>query len=172
MIIKKTIERVMIRNIIKMIKELKRVGGGAAPLQTAPANLDGGFAPSNSPFPQKEIGWGGGPLPMCLRCYAILRLGWGTTAHVLEVLPNFTTGVGDHFPCAQGATQFYDWARTAVTTATTEEFIQSIQAPPSTHPGTSYPVRANPSLRLCRFLGDLLVKNGYMLIEIHVCYRF
>ena len=33
------------------------------------------------------------------------------------------------------------------TTATTEEFPQSIQAPSSTHPGISYPVRANPSLR-------------------------
>ena len=36
------------------------------------------------------------------------------------------------------------WATAA---ATTEEFSQSIQAPSSTHPGISYPVRANPSLR-------------------------
>ena len=36
---------------------------------------------------------------------------------------------------------------TAATTATTEEFSQSIQVPSSTHPGTTYPVRANPSLR-------------------------
>merc|ERR1711966_339286 len=35
----------------------------------------------------------------------------------------------------------------ATTTATTEEFSQSIQAPSSTHPGISYPVRANPSVR-------------------------
>ena len=38
------------------------------------------------------------------------------------------------------------WATAA--TATAEEFSQSIQAPSSTHPGISYPVRANPSLRL------------------------
>ena len=36
------------------------------------------------------------------------------------------------------------WATAA---ATTEEFSQSIQAPSSTHPGISYPVEANPSLR-------------------------
>ena len=35
----------------------------------------------------------------------------------------------------------------AATAAATEEFFQSIQAPSSTHPGISYPVRANPSLR-------------------------
>ena len=39
------------------------------------------------------------------------------------------------------------WATTTATA--TEEFSQSIQAPSSTHPGISYPVRANPSLRLC-----------------------
>ena len=32
----------------------------------------------------------------------------------------------------------------ATATATTEEFSQSIQAPSSTHPGTTYPVRAIP----------------------------
>ena len=36
-------------------------------------------------------------------------------------------------------------ARTAAATAT-QEFLQSIQAPSSTHPGISYLVRANPSL--------------------------
>ena len=41
------------------------------------------------------------------------------------------------------------WATTA-----TEEFSQSIQAPSSMHPGISYPVRANPSLRYC-LLGHL-----------------
>ena len=40
------------------------------------------------------------------------------------------------------------WAtKTTATATTTEEFSQSIQAPSSTHPGISYPVRANPSLR-------------------------
>ena len=39
------------------------------------------------------------------------------------------------------------WATVAAATATTEEFSQSIQAPASTHPAISYPVRANPSLR-------------------------
>ena len=41
------------------------------------------------------------------------------------------------------------WATTAAatTTATTEEFSQSIQVPFYTHPGTTHPVRANPSLR-------------------------
>ena len=34
-------------------------------------------------------------------------------------------------------------ARTAATT-TTEEFSQGIQVPSSTHPGTTYPVRAIP----------------------------
>ena len=38
------------------------------------------------------------------------------------------------------------WATAAAATAA-EEFSQSIQAPSSTHPGISYPVRANPSLR-------------------------
>ena len=28
----------------------------------------------------------------------------------------------------------------------TEELVQSIQAPSSTHPGTTYPVRVNPSI--------------------------
>ena len=32
----------------------------------------------------------------------------------------------------------------ATTTATTEEFSQSMQVPSSTHPGTTYPVRAIP----------------------------
>ena len=39
------------------------------------------------------------------------------------------------------------WATAATATAATEEFLQSIQAPSSTHPGISYPVRANPSLQ-------------------------
>ena len=39
-----------------------------------------------------------------------------------------------------------EWATTTATTAT-EEFSQGIQAPSSTHPWISYPVRANPSLR-------------------------
>ena len=39
------------------------------------------------------------------------------------------------------------WATAAAATATAEEFSQSIQAPSSMHPGISYPVRANPSLR-------------------------
>ena len=39
------------------------------------------------------------------------------------------------------------WATTTTATTATEEFSQTIQAPSSTHPGTSYPVRANPSLR-------------------------
>ena len=43
------------------------------------------------------------------------------------------------------------WA-TAAATATTEEFSQSIQAPSCMHPGISYPVRANPSLRFDRGL--------------------
>ena len=38
--------------------------------------------------------WGGGPSPMCLRCYQILRLAWGTTSRDLKVLPNFATGRG------------------------------------------------------------------------------
>ena len=40
------------------------------------------------------------------------------------------------------------WATTTTATAATEEFSQSIQAPSSTHPGISYPVRASPSLGL------------------------
>ena len=41
------------------------------------------------------------------------------------------------------------WATAATATAATatEEFSQSIQAPSSTHPGISYPVKVNPSLR-------------------------
>ena len=39
------------------------------------------------------------------------------------------------------------WATAAATATATEEFSQSIQAPSSTPPGISYPVRANPSLR-------------------------
>ena len=45
------------------------------------------------------------------------------------------------------------WA-TAATTAATEEFSQSIQAPSSTHPGISYPVRANHSLRFLTHYSD------------------
>ena len=68
---------------------------------------------------------------MCLRCYPILRLGWGTAAHALKVLPNFTTGRG----------------RRRRRRRRRRNIFQSIQAPSSTHPGTTDPVRANPSLR-------------------------
>ena len=47
------------------------------------------------------------------------------------------------------------WNSQATTTATTtaaEEFPQSIQVPSSTHPGTTYPVRAIPHSDLCEKL--------------------
>ena len=56
--------------------------------------------------------------------------------------------------------------RARATAATAEELSQSIQVPSSTHPGTTYPVRANPSLRLFCIgfvLGDVgaaLVRNS------------
>ena len=49
------------------------------------------------------------------------------------------------------------WATAA---AATEEFLQSIQAPSSTHPGISYPVRANPSLRLVRVYAASVQPNA------------
>ena len=45
--------------------------------------------------------------------------GWlrrGTTSHVFKLLDNFTTGVGHHFPCAEGADEFYDWGGRALGT--------------------------------------------------------
>ena len=57
---------------------------------------------------------------------------------------------------------------TATATATTamEEFSQSIQAPSSTHPGISYPVKANPSLRYIRNMNGTY--EEYMYIYIYV----
>ena len=105
---------------------------------TPPANLEG-EAPPQTPSSPAEVknGW----------------VGWGSTSRVLNVLYYFMTGVRDHVPCAEGAVQFCIWARTttAMPATTTEEFSQSIQAPSSTHPGTTYPVRAHPSLRYRRF---------------------
>ena len=72
-------------------------------------------------------------------------------------------GGGDLFPCD---VQFYNWARTA----TLEEFSQIIQAPSSTHPGRTYPVRENPiskayqnSHTLVPLRGALYLSEGFAL---------
>ena len=56
-----------------------------------------------------------------------------------------------------------------VTAAATEEFSQSIQAPSSTHPGTTYPVRATP-LSDCSICFNLL-QHVRFLIYVSRCLR-
>jgi hypothetical protein len=68
----------------------------------------------------------------------------------------------------------------AAATATAEEFVQSIQVPSSTHPGTKYPVRAIPHSDIYVYIGGWgrracptrLGNRFILLARTHICTNY